>query len=122
MAVLCLSLASCQASCAGKAPPTLSPAGTAAFNATRVVKALDILRDFAVDGEAQTPPVISTDNTRKVVAFHRAAVTTIGAVPGGWKPVVTTGLDQLQHDLLPEEWRRILPYVALVKSAIEVSQ
>jgi hypothetical protein len=104
------------------APPTLSPAGTAAYQATRVVKALDVLRDAAIDANAQTPPLISTPNTRKVVNFHEAAVKTIGAAPGGWKPTVVAGLEQLQHDILPEEWSRLQPYIALVKSLIEVTQ
>jgi hypothetical protein len=120
-ALLCVGLASCQTSCAVQSPPTLSPAGTAAFQATRVVKALDILRDFAIDAEAQDPKLISTDNTLKVVNFHEAAIKTIGAVPGGWKATVQAGLDQLKDDVLPAEWQRLLPYVALIKSLIEVS-
>jgi hypothetical protein len=101
-----------------KAPPTLSPAGAAAFQATRVVKALDVLRDFAIEAEAQNPKVLSTANTRKVVTFHESAVKTIGAVPGGWKPTVTAGLDQLQHDLSAADWQRVAPYVNLIKTLI----
>lgn len=105
-------------SCA-KAPPTLSPVGVTAFNATRVVKALDVLRDFAIDAEAQNPKIISTDNTRKIVNFHEAAVKTIHASPGGWKPTVAAALDQLQHDILPAEWQRLAPYISLVKTLME---
>jgi hypothetical protein len=101
-----------------KAPPTLSPAGAAAFQATRVVKALDVLRDFAIEAEAQNPKVLSTANTRKVVTFHESAVKTIGAVPGGWKPTVTAGLDQLQHDVSAADWQRVVPYVNLIKALI----
>lgn len=100
------------------APPTLSPAGVAAFQATRVVKALDVLRDFAIDAEAQNPKVLSTANTRLVVTFHESAIKTIAAVPGGWKPTVTAGLDQLQHDLSGADWKRVAPYVNLVKALI----
>ena len=105
------------------APPNLSPSGVAAFNATRVVKALDVLRDFAVDANAQIPPLLSTATTRKVVTYHRSAVTTIGAVPSGWVPVVTTGLDEVLRDLPDTERATLTPYVALVKTLIlEVSR
>lgn len=106
------------ASCA-KAPPSLSPAGTAAFQATRVVKALDVLSDFVIAAEAQTPKVISTANTRTIGNFVTAAAKTIDAAPGGWKPTVLAGLDQLQHDILPAEWQRVLPYVTLIKALIQ---
>jgi hypothetical protein len=105
----------------GSHPPTLTPVGTAAYHATQVVKALDVLRDAAIDAEAQTPKLISTDNTRKIVTFHEAAVKAIHASPGGWKPTVVAALAQLQHDILPAEWSRLLPYVSLVKSLIEVT-
>ena len=103
-----------------KAPPTLSPAGAAAFQATRIVKALDVLQDFAIAAEAQTPKVLSTAATRKVIDFVAASVRTIGAVPGGWRPTVTAALDQLHRDILPAEWERLLPYISLVKTLIGV--
>jgi hypothetical protein len=105
-------------SCA-KAPPTLSPAGAAAFQATRVVKALDVLRDFAVEAEAQQPPLISTETTRAVVLYHRSALRTIGAVPGGWKDVVKVGLEELRVKFSAEEKVRFQPYVTLVLTLIE---
>lgn len=117
LALLCFSLVGVT-SCA-KAPPTLSPAGVAAYHATRVVKALDILRDAAIDGEAQTPKLISTDDTRKVVVYHRSAVLTIETVPSGWAPVVTTGLVELEKNLAPQHRTRLAPYFALVKTLIQ---
>ena len=102
------------------APPTLSPAGTAAFHATRVVKALDVLQDFAIAAEAQNPKLISTANTRKVIDVVAASVRTIQAAPGGWKPTVLAALAQLERDVFPAEWARVLPYVSLVRSVIEV--
>ena len=119
VALVIVLLAVSAPSCTRNAPPTLSPAGTAAYHATQVVKALDVLRDAAIDAEAQNPKLISTENTRKIVNFHEAAVKTIGATPGGWKPTVTAALDQLQHDILPAEWQRLLPYIALVKTLIQ---
>jgi len=116
--VLVLLSAAFSTSCATHAPPSLSPAGAAAFQATRVVRALDVLQDFAIAAEAQNPKLLSTDNTRKVVSFVGSAAKTIDAVPGGWKPTVTAGLVQLQHDLPPADWNRIAPYVQLLKILI----
>ena len=110
------------AGCAAKAPPQLSPAGSAAFYSTQAVKSLDVLRDFSIAAAAQTPPLISKANTLKVVNFHEAAVKTINAVPGGWRPTVSAALAQLQHDILPAEWQRLLPYIQLVRSLIEAVQ
>jgi hypothetical protein len=118
--VLALALlsASLSAPSCAKAPPTLSPAGAAAFQGTRVVKALDVLQDFAISAEAQNPKLLSTDNTRKVINFVGASVKLIDAVPGGWKPTVTAGLVQLEHDLPPAAWQRIAPYVQLLRVLI----
>jgi len=116
--LLCLTLATgCTSSCA-KSPPTLSAAGSAAFQAKRVVDALDVVRNFAIDAEAQDPKVLSTDTTRKVVLWHKAAVSTIGAVPGGWAATVTEGLKQLEQDVLPADWARLQPYIALIRTLI----
>jgi len=104
-------------SCAS-APPQLSPSGVAAFQARRVVKALDILRDFAIDAEAQTPKVLSTTTTRKVVTYHRSAVSTIGQVPSGWAPTVSQGLLEVQRDLPAAERARLGPYFSLVSALI----
>lgn len=104
-------------SCA-KAPPTLSPAGTAAFHALEVGHALDIVRDVANDANMQTPPLISNAALLKIVNWHEAAVRTIVAVPGGWKLTVLAGLDQLQHEVPPAEWQRIAIYVALLRTVI----
>ena len=110
--LLVLALAGC-----AKAPPTLSPAGVAAFNATRVVKALDLVRDTAIAANAQTPPLVSTANTRIVVNVYESAVRTIAAAPNGWKAIVSKALDELPNQL-GAEYSQIEPYVNLVKTLI----
>lgn len=115
--VLVLLLAAGSWGCA-KAPPSLSPPGVAAFNALRVVRALDVVRDTAIDAEAQVPPLISTADTRTVIDFHEAALKTIAAVPSGWKATVLAGLDQLKTDIVPAAWARIQIYVNLLKAVI----
>jgi hypothetical protein len=110
---LALTLTSC-----APPPPTLSPAGQAAVIGKQVIQALDVLRDFAISANAQTPPLLSTANTRKIVDYHESAVKVITTVPTGWKATVLAGLAQLKVDLPPGDWLRILPYVALVQSLI----
>jgi hypothetical protein len=102
------------------APPTLSPVAQQQFNNTRVVKALDLIRDTAIDANAQVPPLMSTNATRIVVTFHRSALVTINASTSGWKATVLQSLDELVKDkaLLPTEVQRITPYVALAKTLI----
>ena len=112
-----LALLGSPGSCA-KAPPTLSPAGTAAFHALQVGRTLDIVRDVANDANQQTPPLVSNASLLKIVNWHEAAVRTIQAAPGGWKPTVLAGLDQLQREIPAAEWSRIAIYVALLRTVI----
>jgi len=100
------------------APPTLSPAGTAAFHALQVGRTLDIVRDVANDANQQTPKLVSNATLLKIVTWHEAAVRTIVAVPSGWRPTVLAGLDQLQREIPAAEWSRIAIYVALLKTVI----
>lgn len=100
-----------------KPPPNLTPQATAAFHATRVVKALDLVMDAAIAGEAQTPKVVSTANARAVVEFHQMAVRTIHAVPDGWKPTVLAALRQLPAQL-GGDYPKLAPYLNLITTLI----
>jgi hypothetical protein len=112
------------AACGGNPPPGTDPTaglsaqGRAAYEGTRVVKALDVLRDVAVDAERQSPKLLSTDNTRRVVRYHESAVKAIGAVPSGWQAVVTTGLNELAKEVPAAEWRQLEPFANLVRTLI----
>lgn len=100
------------------APPTASPQAQIAFTGTRVIKGLDLLRDFAIDANAQTPPQLSTATTRKVVTYHRSAITLVHDIPSGWKQTLTDGLDEVVKDLPPGESQKLAPYVGLVKAVL----
>ena len=108
-----LSLGGC-----AKAPPELSPVGTQAFHKTRVIKALDLLRDVAIDGEAQSPKVFSTADTRKVVLYHQSALRIIQATDSGWQAAVGTSLDEVVMRLDPAAQPKVAPYVLLVKTLL----
>lgn len=101
-------------------PPTLSPVAQTAFTNTRVIKALDLLRDTAIAANAQNPPVLSTATTRKIVTAHEATLKIINAAGSGWQAAVRTVLDELVKDqaLLPAELAVITPYVSMIKTLI----
>ena len=100
-------------------PPTLSPKGVIAFQETRVVKALDIFRDFAVDANAQTPPILDTTTTRKIVTWHESALKIVQASSAGWQTTVGVSLDEAVKDVPPAMAAKIAPYISLVKSALK---
>lgn len=115
-AALAMSLASVSG-CA-KAPPNLSPAGVAAFNNTRITKGLDLLRDTAIDANAQTPPLISEATAGKVVRYHKLAITALHDGVGS-PSTLKQGLDNLVKDLPPRESALLSPYVTLLKAVID---
>jgi hypothetical protein len=98
------------------APPTLSPAAQGDFNRTRVVKAIDIIRDAAVD--AESAHVLSTDDTRQIVIWHKSAVNVIQASSTGWKAALTTTLDEALKNR-PNLQTKLAPYVALFKALLQ---
>jgi len=105
-----------------KAPPSLSPAGQVAFEKTRVIKGLDLLRDFAIDAEAAQPQVLSTDTTRKIVQAHQSILRIMDAAGTGWQAVVGTSLETVVNSLSAADRPKVAPYVALVKALLaEVS-
>lgn len=114
MLALCLSLA---IGCV-KTPPNLTPQATIAFKGTQAVKALDLLRDMAIAANAQTPPLLPEDVTRKVVLYHQSTVKVIQAAPGGWKQTAQAGLDELVNNLSPPQRELLSPYVSLIKSIL----
>lgn len=100
--------------CAGKTPPNLSSQGVAAFHGTQVIQTLDLLRDAAIAANDQKPPVLSTDTTRKIVTYHRSAITVVHATPNGWRAAVLQGLEETLKNLPPNETKLLAPYVTLV--------
>lgn len=115
-------------------PKPLGPEATIAFHATRVVQILDVVRDAAIAANDMTPPLISTDSTRRVVLFHKSAVSIIQVAPTGWKPTVKAGLWELTchpgaapaspappcvPQLAPAEVARLTPYVGLALVIID---
>lgn len=113
ISVLLVGLVGC-----AKTPPNLTPEANVAFKATQAVKALDLLRDTAITANAQTPPLLSEDDTRKVVQYHQSSVKIIQTSPGGWMPAVNQGLDEVLNNLKPGDRAMFSPYVTLIKTLI----
>ena len=102
-----------------KAPPQLGPVAALDFQKTRIIKALDVFRDFAIDGEAAKPQVVSTDLARKVVTYHQATLKIVDAAGTDWKSLVRTSLTAFVATLSQAEQAKVAPYVNLVSALLE---
>jgi hypothetical protein len=100
------------------APPTASPTAQVAYQGTQVLQALDLLRDAVITANEQVPPIVSTGTTRKVVTYHRMAITVVHEAPNGWKQTVTTALDELVASLSAEDRTFVGPYITLIKEIV----
>lgn len=100
-------------------PPNLSPQASVAWDGLKVIRALDVIRDIAIDGNAQKPPIFSTATTRIVVDWHTAAITTVHAAPAGWALTVQTGLAEVAKVLPPVEQQQIGPYLTLARLVLQ---
>jgi len=96
----------------------LTPEASIAFKATQAVHALDLLRDTATTANAQTPPLLTTEVTRKVVLYHQSTVKVIQSSPGGWKVIAETGLDEVTKNLSSADRQTLEPYIALVRAIL----
>lgn len=102
-----------------KAPPQLSPPAQQAFYKERVLKVLDLVRDFAIDGEATDPKVVTTTDARHVVEWHASTVKIMLAADSGWVPAVTASLDEVKGKLSPTSQQKVAPYFTLAKVTLE---
>lgn len=99
-------------------PPNLGPVAAQDFQKTRIIKALDLLRDFAIDGEAAHPQAVPTPLARKIVTYHQSTLHILDAAGTGWKALVGTSIDEFVNQLTPTEQTRVRPYVGLVKAIL----
>lgn len=118
-ALLGLALMLCSLQNCAKAPPNLTPQAQQAFYKHQVLKGLDVLRDFAIEGEATTPKVVPTNTARDVVETHKSLTTVMLAADAGWQAAVGSGLDELLNRRSESEKLKFAPYVALVKALLK---
>lgn len=99
-------------------PPALTPESRVAWQATRVIKGLDLVRDTAID--AHRHGLMATETTRKVVLWHQGSLRVIQAAGTtlSWRPAVQVSLQELQAALPPEDRARLSVYFTLIHSLL----
>ena len=104
--------------CQNNPPPTLSPIATLAWQKTRVIKALDVLRDTTIDAEAQVPPLVSTDDARKVIQAHESILKVMDS--SDWATFAQGTLAELMKNLPTQTQVLLSPYLALTNTLISI--
>ena len=103
------------------APASLGPAAHAAFNNTRVIRSLTLLRNTAEAAEVEG--IFSRNATRCTVQFHESSVKIIDATMSGWQKAVLVGLDEAFKNCYVDRERTLLaPYVTLARVLISEVQ
>jgi hypothetical protein len=102
-----------------KAPPNLSPQATTAWYGTRVIRAMDLLRDTAVDAEKARPQLVSTQTMLQVVRWHRSTLQIVHLAPLGWQRVVMASLDGLEQQIQAEDKPHLVSYINLVRTVLQ---
>lgn len=110
---LCIGLLACH-----PPPPQLSPHAQTVWKLHEVQKDLDLIRDVAIDANATTPPVLTTDATRTIVTWHKNAITVMHGAAQGWQATVLASLDALATTLPADQYAVIARYVALARAVI----
>lgn len=103
------------ASFGGRSTAQLTAPGVQALHTVEATKALDLIRDTAIDGE--TARVIPTTSTALVVKAHRAIIIVMRTP--GWKLKVLATLDQLKKDLPARDATQLGPYIDAATSIIK---
>lgn len=117
VAILMLSVGCSSASSIGcrTASPNLSPRGTQAFYNTKVIKALDVMRDVVVLAAEQNPPLIQNNDMRTLVMWHQSAIMIIKTTSAGWQAVVKTSMHETVSNLPSDTQALVRPYVSLIE-------
>jgi hypothetical protein len=102
-----------------KPPIYLSAQAQAAWRGTRIIHALDVIRDIAIDANASDPPLLNEATTRQVVLVHKSLITIVHEQPAGWQGMVLAGLDGLESLLPAGDMSRLLPYIHIARAALK---
>lgn len=107
------------AGCGVKPPPNLSPTGAREWQETRVIKALDLARDIAVEANTTMPPLLNQDTTRRVVLYHETALHAIHAAAAGWQAVAQSLTTDLSKTLTSAEQTTLRPYLSSIQAILK---
>lgn len=111
--------------CGGVKPPAapdtsqLSVKGLADYKKGQIVKALDSLRDAAINSNKVSIELLSDKNTRTVVDAHTSAIHVIQASDAGWSGAVQKALDESLTSLSPAEKANLQPYFDMLKTLLK---
>ncbi len=107
------------ASVGGRSTAQLTAPGVQALHKVEVLKALDVVRDVAIDGEAAK--VVPTATAAIVVKTHKGILEVMKQVD--WKSGVLTALDQLKADIPVADRAQFIPYIdssiSIIKAVIQ---
>ena len=100
------------ATCQACPPPSTlhSQAAKTAYAGDQVVLRLGELQAAAID--ANTQGLLSTETTRRVVAFTVDGAKTLKAAPAGWVATVGPAYAAMRNQLAPDERARLGPYLS----------
>lgn len=122
---LTVSLVVLLSSCAGKAPVGLDPAAIKIWEANEAAVGLGTLQHAAIElnkvqqcDPAPCHPLLSDANTRIVVEAVTDGLTTIRAVPSGWKATAGAALDRVEQRLDAAGKTKLAAYVAAARSIL----
>ncbi len=100
------------------APPNITPSAVVAFRQTEIVKDLDRVRDIAVDAHQTTPPLLTAEVTKEIVAWHQTAIRLVHDRAANWQAAVMQGLDELQRHLSEHDRQLLAPYLVAVRTLL----
>ena len=101
----------------GRSTAQLTTPGIQAMHTVEVVKALDLVRDIAIDGEVAK--IIPTATARIVVQAHKSMIDVIRATPDGWKASVLAALGQLSKNIPANDVAQFGPYISAATNIIK---
>ncbi len=107
------------ASVAGRSTAQLTAPGVQALHKVEVLKALDVVRDLAIDGEAAK--VVPTTTAAIVVKAHKSILEVMKQAD--WKSGTLAALDQLKTDIPTKDRVQFTPYIdsaiLIIKAVIQ---
>lgn len=107
------------AGCASAPASVTTPQGQFAYKADQFVSAVGIFQDAAIQANAQTPPLISTADTRLIVTFCVASAKSAQAATTGWQATVLSSIASLKAALSPAAQTKYGTYLTLISTLVQ---
>lgn len=105
------------ASVGGRSTAQLTAPGVQALHIIEITKALDIVRDTAIDADKAN--IVPNATAKLVVVAHKSIIDVMRAAPSGWKAGVLEILAQLRKDIPAADAAHFTPYIDATVSIIK---